>query len=138
MRFHPDRNKGSVEANTRFQEITEAYSVLGQYETRKKYDKGLLHGYTPPPHARHFRQSAQAQTGQRKAVYNFDEFYRAHYGEALKREQRARESKAAKKKHEIRALEDIHQQIMIAGVTVMVFLIGWYAYRRKEQTKGES
>ena len=137
-RFHPDRNKGSVEAHTRFQEITEAYSILGQYETRKKYDKGLLHGYTPPPHAKHFRQSTQAQTGKKKAIYDFDEFYRAHYGEALKREQRARQNKAEKKKREVRALDDIHQQLMIATVTVMVFVMGWYVYNRRERNKESS
>lgn len=129
MRFHPDKNKGSVEAKERFVQITDAYSILGQYEMRKRYDKGLLHGYTPPPHARHFKQSESTQNT-KKPVYDFDEFYRAHYGEALKREQRMRETRASKSKQH-KAVDDIHQQIMIATVTVLVFVIGWYSYKDK-------
>lgn len=136
MKYHPDHNKGSETAHTRFQEITEAYSVLGQYDKRRKYDKGLLHGYTPPPahvYARKFHKSTPTQTDVtgNKAVYNFDEFYRAHYGEALKREQQARMKRATKIKEEGRVLHDIHQQLMIAFVTVLVLVIGWYAYTSK-------
>jgi hypothetical protein len=42
LQYHPDRNRGSQEAHRKFTDLTEAYSVLGQYELRKKYDKGLL------------------------------------------------------------------------------------------------
>lgn len=38
MRWHPDRNQGSKEAESKFKEITEAYSVLGDAEKRKEYD----------------------------------------------------------------------------------------------------
>jgi molecular chaperone DnaJ len=36
--YHPDRNNGSKEAETKFKEIAEAYSVLGDEEKRKEYD----------------------------------------------------------------------------------------------------
>lgn len=49
MKYHPDRNKGSIEAHHKFTDLTEAYSILGQYELRKKYDKGLLHQYPRRP-----------------------------------------------------------------------------------------
>ena len=45
MKYHPDRNMGSSEAHQKFTDLTEAYSVLGQYQLRKKYDKGLLQDY---------------------------------------------------------------------------------------------
>lgn len=49
---HPDRNKGSKEAEQRFTEINEAYDVLGSEENRKKYDSLVEQQrtgrYTPP------------------------------------------------------------------------------------------
>jgi molecular chaperone DnaJ len=36
--YHPDKNKGDVEAEERFKEISAAYDVLGEAEKRKEYD----------------------------------------------------------------------------------------------------
>ncbi|CAL1293914.1 unnamed protein product [Larinioides sclopetarius] len=41
FKYHPDRNKDSVEAANKFREVTEAYEILGNYGLRKRYDKGL-------------------------------------------------------------------------------------------------
>lgn len=49
LKYHPDRNRGST--HQKFTDLTEAYSILGQYEQRKKYDKGLLHQYPSRHHA---------------------------------------------------------------------------------------
>lgn len=42
LEFHPDKHAGAdkIEAEKKFQEITEAYEVLGDPETRGKYDRG--------------------------------------------------------------------------------------------------
>lgn len=40
MRYHPDKNKGSTDASKKFQDITAAYEVLGNFKLRKLYDKG--------------------------------------------------------------------------------------------------
>ncbi len=37
--FHPDKNKGDVEAEDRFKEISAAYDVLGEADKRKEYDE---------------------------------------------------------------------------------------------------
>ena len=38
MKYHPDRNKGDKEAEAKFKEINEAYSVLSDDNARKNYD----------------------------------------------------------------------------------------------------
>jgi molecular chaperone DnaJ len=38
-KFHPDKNKGNKEAESRFKEISEAYAVLSDKEKREQYDR---------------------------------------------------------------------------------------------------
>ncbi|KAJ1488810.1 DnaJ domain-containing protein, partial [Baffinella frigidus] len=39
MRWHPDKNPDDPEAKAKFQEISHAYSILGDADKREKYDK---------------------------------------------------------------------------------------------------
>uniref|UniRef100_A0A8C6V6S1 DnaJ homolog subfamily C member 30, mitochondrial n=1 Tax=Naja naja TaxID=35670 RepID=A0A8C6V6S1_NAJNA len=104
--YHPDRNAGSAEAADRFIHITQAYQVLGSLSLRKKYDRGLLtqkdisNAKKPPGKSKAAAAAAQAVSKKKpvytsgypsgKPIFNFDEFYRAHYGEQLERERRMR------------------------------------------------
>lgn len=40
LKYHPDKNKGDEEAKTMYNQITEAYEVLGDEEKRQLYDMG--------------------------------------------------------------------------------------------------
>ena len=45
LKYHPELNKGSPEAQSKFDEASQAYSVLSQIDLRRKYDKGILYEY---------------------------------------------------------------------------------------------
>ncbi|XP_038056895.1 dnaJ homolog subfamily C member 30, mitochondrial-like [Patiria miniata] len=98
--YHPDVNPGSSIAQDRFAAISEAYSVLGNVKLRRRYDRGIfterdLHSESKEKAARQEKDQARGFSvyynthGER--MFDFDEFYRAHYAEARQREQRERE-----------------------------------------------
>ena len=45
QQYHPDKNAGDPSAETRFKEVSEAYEVIGDAETRKEYDHTREMGY---------------------------------------------------------------------------------------------
>lgn len=46
LKYHPDRNPGDAEAETRFKEATEAYEVLADDDKRSRYDQFGFAGVT--------------------------------------------------------------------------------------------
>lgn len=108
--YHPDKNPGSAEATQRFSEISEAYTVLGNISLRRKYDRGILSQSdvqragrpssreptgrtTGSPHQHHQQRARRFTQPGGKPIFDFDAFYRAHYGEQLQREKDARARK---------------------------------------------
>lgn len=113
--YHPDKNAGSEEATLRFSEISEAYNVLGNKSLRKKYDRGILTHTDLQGARRPTAKEAGSSTGQqtrsrsssidgvnRQNVFDFDSFFKSHYGEQLQRERefRARQEQLQEKKRE--------------------------------------
>lgn len=102
--YHPDRNAGSETATARFSEISEAYTVLGNKALRKKYDRGLLSlsdlvGTTGPPgkdtagsgaKPRPEGRQSVMEADNRETIHNFDEFFKSHYKEQLRKEREIR------------------------------------------------
>ncbi|KAJ2716438.1 DnaJ sub B member 2 [Coemansia spiralis] len=63
LRWHPDKNPGNrEEAEEKFKELAEAYSVLSDAEMRARYDRygedGLRRGFQPPPSESYSASSA--------------------------------------------------------------------------------
>lgn len=110
--YHPDKNPGNKAAVQRFSEISEAYTVLGNISLRRKYDRGILsqsdiqsagrpssketssrsRGSPQQQQQRHQRAQQFSQSGE-KIKFDFDAFYKAHYGEQLRREKAMRDRK---------------------------------------------
>lgn len=118
--YHPDASNdpSSVEL---FQAISEAYEVLGNRHKRRLYDRGVLNPFSHPS-AEHgdepvadfqskegFRQKRRHAPRGRTDAYNFDEFYRQHYGYQREKskvqkqnmEQLEKETAEYKKNHQI-------------------------------------
>jgi len=134
--FHPDKNPDNVEATRAFSEINEAYTVLGNITLRRKYDRGILsesdvRGAGKPSKSsttssskpsEFTQQQRSKQFTQRggKVFYDFDAFYKAHYGEQLQREQ---EMKARKQRMQEMREKDMktrqHRMILEILTTVL-------------------
>ncbi|XP_065551221.1 dnaJ homolog subfamily C member 30, mitochondrial [Lathamus discolor] len=133
FRYHPDRNAGSAAAAARFAAVSEAYRVLGSAALRRKYDRGLLSAEdvrgapqppgrptapSPPPP----RASAAARSGPVPPPFDFDAFYRAHYGEQLERERvlRARREQLRVRREEVAAQGRFR---LLSDLSVGLFLL---------------
>ena len=134
MKHHPDRHSGSDEATDQFQEISEAYSVLGEHELRKKYDRGLVvDGKMARPHHEH-KPTPRPKPSMHR--YDFDEWTRMHYQEAMKRTQRNMRDRYAeeleKSKHKMR---EGSQRLVVIGVLIAVLVFVYLVEKWHRQTE---
>lgn len=131
--YHPDKNPGNEDATQVFSEISEAYTVLGNITLRRKYDRGILsesdvRGAGKPSKESTSKATASTQHQQKarpftqrggKPIYDFDAFYKAHYGEQLQREQELRAMKQRMQEMEGKEIK-ARQQKMIFEILVAV------------------
>ncbi|XP_074535562.1 dnaJ (Hsp40) homolog, subfamily C, member 30b [Halichoeres trimaculatus] len=135
--YHPDKNPGSDEAVQRFSEISEAYTVLGSISLRRKYDRGILsqsdvHSAGRPssketssrstgtPHQQQQQRARRFSQAGGKTKFDFDAFYRAHYGEQLQREQDMRARK--QRMEEMKARQKVYNHGKMMELTVIFLL----------------
>ena len=132
LKHHPDKHKGSEESHDRFQEISEAYNVLGNYEERKMYDRELVvdgqlsadqaHAYHPPA----------SPSKPPKSIYNFDEWTRAHYSKQLNKKQQS-------KWQNIDDMEELRKpkmkigsfRMIVFAATAVVFTVSYYIHLKR-------
>ena len=88
LQYHPDKNK-SASAREMFQDISNAYEVIGNYQSRKQYDRSIAVKYG------NINQMQRPQTMNNENVspssqihYDFDEWTRAHYSSAFETTQK--------------------------------------------------
>ena len=126
LRWHPDKNKGNEEeAHSNFTGVTEAYSVLGNYETRRKYDRGMFR-----EHGHHGAQPSKGDMRRAEAAArDFDQFYRSHYEGVKKHKERM--AKEKKFKEERQEFGDAGTQQKFIFTTVFTLLAGFLYYVRK-------
>lgn len=138
-KFHPDVNS-SPEAIAKFQEISQAYEVLGTPSTRRMYDRGIYN----PEYARRkreytdhsesqfhqekvFKKRQAAPTG-RTEHYNYDEYYKMHYSEYKRRRDSARAAAAYQKqlrllREENRGMNSVFEFCVIVSVVSILFYL---------------
>ncbi|XP_068194146.1 uncharacterized protein [Antennarius striatus] len=140
--YHPDRNAGSAVATVRFSEISEAYTVLGNKALRKKYDRGILSQSdlvatarpsgkeTTGSPAKRQSESRGSVTGadRRGDVFDFDNFFKAHYGDQLRREKELRTRKEEMQKKnmgetEHEKLDKLVKLIFLGMVSITVVVV---------------
>ncbi|XP_071111014.1 uncharacterized protein [Haliotis cracherodii] len=118
---HPDVNK-NPEASLIFAEISEAYEVLGNVKNRRMYDRGVMSPLVQKgddsfhDDEGFVSKRREAPTG-RTNVYNFDEFYRQHYGNVRRKKQED------KQLNEFIRKEREEHHLMMMRNTAILFLI---------------
>uniref|UniRef100_A0A8C6T4Q7 DnaJ (Hsp40) homolog, subfamily C, member 30b n=1 Tax=Neogobius melanostomus TaxID=47308 RepID=A0A8C6T4Q7_9GOBI len=146
--YHPDKNPGNMDATQVFSEISEAYTVLGSITLRRKYDRGILSECDvrgagqpsskdstsmTPGSTQHQQKARQFTQRGGKPIYNFDAFYKAHYGEQLQREQELRAMKQRMQEMEERNTKARKQKIIFEIlVTLLCASGGLIIYSLKE------
>ena len=148
MKHHPDVS-AAPDAKERFALLAEAYEVLGSRRTRALYDAGSLSpsdlGRRPEAaggpddeygaffrNKTTFRNRSGPPPSGKTNIFDFDEFNRQHYGEALRRG-------AAEKKEKERYNEQIDREVMrqrrifwtYTAMAILSALVAIFSSRRR-------
>ncbi|XP_020291940.1 dnaJ homolog subfamily C member 30-like [Pseudomyrmex gracilis] len=128
LQYHPDKNKSDF-AKEKFQDISEAYEVLGNHELRKNYDRGMMIRQQPISTTREstVNYKEQVYSGSSK-IYNFDEWTRAHYGMEFQKSQKRKVAYENLKKMEKLEKEESNfpNATLIATVILSLMVLAMY------------
>lgn len=124
MRHHPDKNKGSTVSNERFHEITAAYDTLSNESLRARYDESIGAATRTTTVLRPRRPARQGTPVGRSEIYNFDEFYRQHYSEAVQsQKERKKRYEAFLRREETTARRDKDLAVYTLGMVVVLLVM---------------
>lgn len=144
-KYHPDLNKDS-DAKNKFTMLSEAYEILGNKKNRALYDRGMLTpnnmsiSHQPPSEEvdkeyadflkkrSAFRKKSDIPTG-RTSIYNFDEFYRQHYGESFKQTYKDKQD-YAKYEEELQRRHAYQRRNAILYLIVLIGSAITFAFRK--------
>ncbi|CAN8006428.1 unnamed protein product [Ixodes hexagonus] len=131
MKYHPDKNKGNEASHQRFQEITIAYDTLSSEVQRAKYDEETIGMPSPRrPRGPHSSDWHPQRPGKkpimkgRTPIYNFDEFYRQHYGDAV----RSYQERKAKYEETVREAAEAQPDRAFYGNLIILFMLFLIAF----------
>ncbi|EFN81710.1 Chaperone protein dnaJ, partial [Harpegnathos saltator] len=82
LQYHPDKNKSDY-AKQKFQDISDAYEILGNHEQRKNYDRHISIHQQPVANVKEPQHREQVYTRPTK-IYDFDAWTQAHYSRQFK------------------------------------------------------
>ncbi|XP_015437087.1 PREDICTED: chaperone protein dnaJ 1, mitochondrial-like [Dufourea novaeangliae] len=79
LEYHPDKNK-SESAKEIFQQLSDAYEVLGNHKLRKQYDRTIAVKRINIDEIQRTSSRQEHTVKSTDKIYNFDEWSQAHYG----------------------------------------------------------
>lgn len=134
LKHHPDRHKGSQKSHGMFQEISEAYGVLGSLDSRKQYDRALIvEGVLAPEQARPFHAPPKPSA----SIYDFDEWAKKHYFQALLRKQKdKRERRDEEIERSTHKIPEGSSRLVYLAVFLATFMAGIYSHNYTMRTDG--
>lgn len=137
INHHPDKHKGSAESHEKFQNITEAYNVLGNQESRKQYDRELIgEGQLRAEHAQGYEHPQTVKKS--GSIYNFDEWTKAHYSDTLDRNHRTKLRQEQLRKEKLNTPTTGSGTMKATFVSITVLLLICMYYYSKNAQKFES
>lgn len=134
LQYHPDKNRSEY-AKQKFQDISEAYEVLSDYEQRKIYDRSIMLRRQPTVSTTaeepisHYKDKVYSGSSK---IYNFDAWTQAHYGKQIY------EKRMRKQMYEqLKKMENIHKRSdnpRFIEITVFLFTMILIGFLLQEKT----
>ena len=135
--YHPDVSTSDEDASNKFRQITAAYEVLGNSKLKKLYDRGLLpadgnvnpnmydEGESPDNilHKRPQRHTRSQPATGRTSAYDFDEWTRNHYGDALNRRHSAKKRYYTAEENKEKTLQEDNSDRVVFGAILSCIIL---------------
>ena len=119
LQYHPDKNKSDT-AREMFQDIASAYEVIGNYQSRKQYDRSIAVKYGNVNQMQRPRATYKENVSSSSQMhYDFDEWTRAHYSSAFETTQKKKYVYKMYSQAEKRSIK-IDKQNRLSGIIAIV------------------